>query len=76
MMCMYCKGKGFIESTTTHVVNFDNCLIIIKNVPCKECDQCGETFYSMSVATRLDEIVSAAKKLAQEISVIDYQQAA
>ena len=75
-MCMYCRGKDFIESTTTHVVNFGNCLIIIKNVPCIECDQCGETFYSDSVAERLDEIISAAKKTVQELSIIDYNQAA
>ena len=76
MMCMYCRGDGFIESTTTHVVTYKDCLIIIKNVPCLECEQCGETFYSMSVAKRLDEIVFAAKKMSQEISVIDYRQAA
>ena len=76
MMCMYCKGDGFIESTTTHVVTYKNCLIIIKNVPCLECEQCGETFYSDEVAQILDKIVSAAKQLAQEISVIDYRQAA
>ena len=76
MMCMYCKGDGFIESTTTHVVTYKNCLIIIKNVPCLECEQCGETFYSDEVAQILDKIVSAAKPLAQEISVIDYRQAA
>ena len=75
-MCMYCRSKGYIESTTTHVVNYKGCLIIIKNVPCLECELCGETFYADSVAERLEEIVSAAKRLAQEISVIDYRQAA
>ena len=76
MMCMYCRGDGFIESTTTHVVTYKNCLIVIKNVPCIECEQCGETFYSDEVAQILDKIVSAAKQPAQEISVIDYRQAA
>ena len=75
-MCMYCRGKDFVESTTTHVVNLENCLIIIKNVPCMECDQCGETFFRMSVAAKLDEIVETAKKMAQELSIIDYKQAA
>ena len=75
-MCMYCKGKSFVESTTTHVVNYKNCLIIIKNVPCIECEQCGEKFYTDEVATILDKIISATKKISQEISVIDYKQAA
>ena len=72
-MCMYCKGKDFFESTTTHVVNYKNCLIIIKNVPCVECEQCGEKFYTDEVAEISDKIISAAKKFSQEISVIDYQ---
>ena len=75
-MCMYCKGKDFIETTTTHVVNYKNCLIIIKNVPCVECDQCGEKFFTDEVAEILDKIISMAKKFTQEISIIDYQQAA
>jgi len=60
----------------THVVNYKNCLIIIKNVPCIECNQCGEKFFTDEVAEILDKIISVAKKFSQEISVIDYQQAA
>ncbi|MBQ6976729.1 MAG: type II toxin-antitoxin system MqsA family antitoxin [Selenomonadaceae bacterium] len=75
-MCMYCKGKDFFESTTTHVVNYKNCLIIIKNVPCVECEQCGEKFYTDEVADILDKIIIAAKNFSQEISVIDYKTAA
>ena len=38
-MCMYCKNSTTINSTTTHVVNYKNCIIVIKNVPCLECEQ-------------------------------------
>ena len=58
------------------MVNYKNCIIVIKNVPCEECEQCGEKFYTDKVAERLEELVSAAKRLMQEISVIDYQKAA
>jgi len=73
---MFCKCDTVKESVTTHVVNYKNCIIVIKNVPCEECEQCGEKFYSDEVAERLEELVSAAKRLMQEISVIDYQKAA
>ena len=75
-MCMFCKCDTVKESVTTHVVNYKNCIIVIKNVPCEECEQCGEKFYTDKVAERLEELVSAAKRLMQEISVIDYQKAA
>lgn len=61
---------------TTHVVNDQNCIIIIKNVPCEECEQCGEKYYSNEVAKQLESLVNMAKQLMQEISVIDYSKAA
>lgn len=75
-MCLYCKNKVMIDSTTTHVVNYKNCIIVIKNVPCLECGQCGEKYYTDEVAERLEMIVDATKKLMQEVAVIDYKQAA
>ncbi len=75
-MCMFCKCDKVKKSLTTHVVNYNNSLIVVKNVPCEECIQCGEKFYSDETAERLEKIVSAAKKLMQEFSVIDYQTAA
>ena len=73
-MCMYCKNSTTVNSTTTHVVNYKNCIIVIKNVPCLECEQCGEKYYTDEVAERLEMIVNMAKKLMQEIAVIDYPQ--
>lgn len=75
-MCMYCKNDTFTESTTTHVVNYQNCIIIIRNVPCLECDQCGEKYYTDEVAEKLERLVNSAKQLMQEISVVDYKTAA
>ena len=75
-MCMFCKNKNYIETTTTHVVNYKNSIFIIKNVPCLECGQCGEKFYTDEVAEKLEKIVDLSKQLMQEISVIDYKNAA
>ena len=76
MMCKYSKGGDLIESTTTHVVDFKTHLIIVRNVPCMECDQCGEKYFTDAVAERLEKIVNEAKKFMQEVSIIDYRQAA
>ena len=37
-MCMFCKCDTVKQSTTTHVVNYKNSIIVIKNVPCEECE--------------------------------------
>ena len=75
-MCMYCKNSTTINSTTTHVVNYKNCIIVIKNVHCLECEQCGEKYYTDAVEDKLESLNDMAKKMMQEIAVIDYQKAA
>ena len=76
-MCMYCKCDEMNPcATTTHVVNYKGMIIVIKNVPCEECVQCGERYYSDEVAQQLEKIVTAAKQMAQEISVVDYRNVA
>lgn len=75
-MCMYCKCDTVKQSLNTHVVNYKGCVIVIKNVPCEECVQCGEKFYTDAVAERLEIAVNLAKKLMQEVSVIDYSKVA
>lgn len=75
-MCMYCKCETVIQTFTTHVVDYKGCVIVIRNVPCEECEQCGEKFYTNEVALRIEKLVNTAKQLMQEISVIDYSKAA
>lgn len=74
-MCFYCKGD-MKPSKTTHVVRYQDCVIVIKNVPCEECVQCGEVEYSDDVMKRLEEIVNSVKQLMQDVSIIDYSKVA
>ncbi len=75
-MCMFCKCDTVKASTTTHVVNYNGSIIVIKNVPCEECEQCGEKYYTDEVAERLEQMVAVAKRTMQEISVMDYSKVA
>jgi len=71
-MCFFCKNDELINSTTTHVVNLENCVIVIKNVPCEECSQCGEKFFSDEVVQQLEIIVNEVKIFSTEVYVTDY----
>ena len=75
-MCMFCKCDTVTPSLTTHVVNYNGAIIVIKNVPCEECEQCGEKFYTDYVAEKLEKMVNAAKQMMQEIAVLDYSKVA
>jgi len=60
--------------------DIDNTLFALRksrnDVPCLECDQCGEKYYTDEVAEKLERLVNSAKQLMQEISVVDYKTAA
>lgn len=71
MNCLECNGI-YKESTRTHVVDLKTSIIIIRNVPCLECEQCGDAVYPDEVVERLDAIVASLKSFLGEIAVVDY----
>ena len=71
MRCFFCKGD-LADSTTSHVVTCQNRIIIVKNVPCTRCTQCGETFFDEDVADRLEQIVKGLRAAVTEIAVVNY----
>ena len=75
-MCNACFKDDKIKTHTTFTVEYKDCIIVVKNVPCLECQICGEITFSDEVSERLEELVNAAKSVLQEISVIDYSKAA
>ena len=74
MNCFYCKGT-LKNSNTAHVVKLSTCIIIIKNVPCTECVQCGQTFYDDDVALQLERIVKEMKTAFTEVAIVNYSAA-
>ena len=75
MNCFMCKGD-LEDKKTTFMVELDNCIIIIKNVPCQKCSPCGEEFINGSTMQKIESIISKLKSMLPEITVIDFQNAA
>lgn len=75
MKCFLCKGN-MTASTTTYMTTCNNCYIIIKNVPCLKCDQCGEEFINGSTMLKIESIVNKLKTMLTEIAVVDFRSAA
>ncbi len=61
-----------IKSTTTFVSDLGDILIVIRNVPCYQCEDCDEIIYTGDVIQNIENFVKLAKSLKQEISIIDY----
>ncbi len=75
-MCNLCFSKEKIKTTTTFTVEYKGCIIVIKNVPCCECQGCGEVIFSDETSARIEYLVNAAKKMLQDVAVIDYNKVA
>ena len=73
--CFYCKGN-IESSTTTYMTDYQGCYIIIKNVPCEKCSQCGEEYLNGETLERIEEIIQKVKGMLTEIAVVDYKQTA
>jgi len=61
-----------INSVSNYIVDLGSRFIIIKDVPCHKCEQCGEVSYSGEVVTKIEEIINKLKEAATEIAVINF----
>lgn len=75
-MCNACFSDDKVKTKTTFTVEYQECIIVVRNVPCLECPICGEVIFTDEVSERLEKLVNAAKSVLQEISVIDYSKVA
>ena len=76
MNCLLCKTGNMTESTTVYFAQLPGCYVIIENVPCWKCEQCGEILYKTSVLEKIDAIIDALEKVSSKIFVVDYLAAA
>lgn len=76
MKCLSCKYGNMIDSTTTYVSVLEKYVLIIKNVPCMKCTQCGDELFNTDVLEKIDELIAMTEKLASEVSIIDYSKVA
>ena len=65
-----------IDGLTTDVTDLESSVIIIRNVPCHKCIQCGEVSFSLAVAERLEQIVDALSSSVTEIAIVQYSNTA
>lgn len=75
MMCFMCKGD-LEKATTSYMSEYNGCYIIIKNVPCTRCKQCGEEYLNGVTLKKIETILEKLKTVLTEIAIVDYTKAA
>nr|WP_302120298.1 type II toxin-antitoxin system MqsA family antitoxin [uncultured Ruminococcus sp.] len=61
------------DSTTTYVEDLGNCIVIIRNVPCSKCNQCGEVSYNGTVLRQIEQIIDNLKNSLTEVAIVNYK---
>ncbi len=69
--CFFCKGD-IVDSISNYMADLDGHFIIIKNVPCHKCSQCGEVSYSGATVARIEEIIGKLKEALTEVAIVDF----
>ena len=73
MKCFKCE-ENLEEKNVNYVVDLNDRIIVIKNVPAKVCSKCGEKYFDDKTAKNIDKIVGDLKDLAIEVTVINYKE--
>ncbi|MBA4370051.1 MAG: hypothetical protein C0418_00540 [Coriobacteriaceae bacterium] len=60
MRCMACAAGDTVADTTTLSLSSKSARLSIECVPAHVCTQCGEVFFDVEVAERVDEIAEEA----------------
>ena len=71
MKCISCGAKTF-PGTTTDVTDTEDCLVIVRNVPCYLCSECDEVIYTADILKRLEAITAKAEIAVNEIAIVDF----
>ena len=70
--CFFCKGDK-ANSFTTHTVDSGDRCIVIRQVPCDECRQCGEVTIGGDVMMELEAIVAEFRSASRaEVVIVSY----
>lgn len=72
-ICNFCGNKNFTEKKVSYIYKRDERYLMVNDVPCEECDFCGEQYFKAQVLKTIErdynDIYIAGKKAIREITV-------
>lgn len=72
-VCNFCGNKNFQEKKVQYIYKHEDKMLIINNVPCEECEFCGEQYFKAVVLKKIEkefkEIHLSGKKVKEKIVV-------
>lgn len=53
-ICHFCGNKNSTPKTVPYIYRQNDKMMVINNVPCEECDFCGERYYDGAVIEKIE----------------------
>jgi YgiT-type zinc finger domain-containing protein len=69
MTCSICKNGKMHSGKTTVILNRPAITVIIKAVPAKICDNCGEYWLESLIAAKVYKLADEAEKNGSEVEI-------
>lgn len=73
MECFFCKGHTE-KKLVNYLLDLNNTIIIIKNVPANVCATCGERYFDDDVMQNLEKIIDELRAITTEMSIVNYNE--
>ncbi len=55
LKCNFCGNKNFKEAKVQYIYKHDNNFLIVDDVPCEQCEYCGEQYFEGNVLRQIEE---------------------
>jgi len=72
-ICNFCGNKNFRERYVQHIYKHDDQFLVVNNVPCEECEYCGEQYFKADVLKKIEkdfgDIYLFGKRAKKELKV-------
>ena len=72
MKCLSCKNGVPQAGMTTFTADRDGVIIIIKNVPARICDICGEEYFDAAITAQVLEQVKDAARAGGQLNLREF----
>ena len=53
-ICNFCGNKNFREKEVQYIYKHDGKYLIVNNVPCEECEYCGEQYFEAQSLKKIE----------------------
>lgn len=71
--CNFCGNSSFKETQTQYIYQHDKKMLIVNDVPCEQCEFCGEQYFKAEVLRKIEsdffEVYSSRRKAQSEVLV-------